>query len=772
MPTRARLVLVAVAALTIHPFLPQHALAAPTKRRFVPPASDVSLFPPVAPAVHPRGEFFFVVVRNRLLCTVDAATGQYIQSYDLGFDLSNALAAKPLAPITLSGNGSVLALLAGGAARFFTVTRDGVLSPLSQYATPTDSGAPIWLNDDGSMAVVASGPSGVVATVKTSAGTELDSIPLSVSETPLHTDYSDDALVLSVTTERNVLVFQHDDRGKLKQKASYRRDTAPGNPFTDVQALGKLGKVLWTIEDTGDALVGLNTRNGREIGRATAEPRDQFAAPLAVSPDGKRIVVTAVRPATGAPEALYFYRVKDRALADRDPQRMELPRDLGRLERLFFDPTGTYLAALFPDTSTILLVEPVEHEVLGLTHVVAQPGGMSFTPNGRALVVSGFPVGATGTPSAAPGVTIIPVAGRGFVEESRTIFSELPGALFTAGDRAFTFQSKSYALASASAAGGLYSFHVETLATIDALDIGSSNGSVVVAPDSHTLVVSGGGGTMIVYLDDAGRFRRVGSATPGAVPDAIVPSVAFHPSEPIAYVTSGNSVWKFDLETGASAQFAFGDADTKITNPIVDGPGHRLYAIVDGTTLLRLAVDDDGDLSRVNAYVLEVALDPAAPRVAYDSTGSYLWCVDGQVVRVYDTLFGVEIGASEARAIGRDVVLVAPGLLAALPDGPGSVVFYDVSSVTPTVIGEVAVDAAPFAPIAGGSPAIDVGARTIYLPLVGSRQVVAIAAPNGPVTTIDSDVAAAHLSIVPAVGRLAYPDLGVFPGSVVILSEP
>ena len=67
----------------------------------------------------------------------------------------------------------------------------------------------------------------------------------------------------------------------------------------------------------------------------------------------------------------------------------------------------------------------------------------------------------------ASGVTILGVSKRGFAESSRIVFRDLPGALFTSGDRAFTFPSKSYALASASAAGGLYSFHVETLVTID-----------------------------------------------------------------------------------------------------------------------------------------------------------------------------------------------------------------------------------------------------------------------------------------------------------------
>jgi hypothetical protein len=772
MPTRALLVLVAVAALTIQPFTSRSALAAPIKKRFVPPASNVALYAPVAPVVHPNGRFFFVVVRNRLLCTVDAVTGEYVQSLDLGFDLSNALASHPLAPISISEDGSVLGLLAGGAARFFTVTREGVVTALSQYPTPTDSGMPIWLSANGSMAILASGPSGVVATVRTSTGVELDSVPLSVSETPLNTTYSSSSMTIGVATARNILIFRHDERGKLKQKGLYRRDTAAGDPFVDVQTLGRRGRVLWTIEDTGRALIGLNIRNGKETARAAPESQDEFAPPLAVSPDARSVVVTAVRPGTSDPVAFYFFEAKERGLTDRKPRRMELPEDLGRLERLMFDPTGAYLVALFPDTDTIALLDAAERTLIGTTYLVAHPGGMAFTPDGDALIVTGFPLAQVGGEPTASGVTIFPVSKRGFAESSRIVFKDLPGALFTAGDRAITFQNKSYALASASAAGGLYSFHLDTLATIDSLELGVSNGFVAVAPDAHTLVVSAGGGTRIVYLEDTGHFRLIGGVTAGAVPDPIAPSVAFHPSQPWAYVTSGESVWRFDLETGESEEFSFGEAGTKITNPVVDSAGHRLYAIVNGTTFLRLAVDGLGGLSRVNAYVLEATLDQAAPRVAYDSTSSYLWCADGDVVRAYDTLFGIEIGASQPRAIGRDVVLVGQGLLAALPDGPGNVVFFDVSNVSPVYVGEVAVDAAPFSPIAGGSPAVDVATSTIYLPLVGSRKVVAISAPNGPVTTLDSDVAAAHLSVVSPSRRLAYPDLGVFPGSVVILSEP
>ena len=69
--------------------------------------------------------------------------------------------------------------------------------------------------------------------------------------------------------------------------------------------------------------------------------------------------------------------------------------------------------------------------------------------------------------------------------------------------------------------------------------------------------------------------------------------------------------------------------------------------------------------------------------------------------------------------------------LAILPDGPGPITFFDVSTETPVFVGQVDVEA-PFAPLRGGSPAVDPVAGVLYLPITGGRKVVSVTAPRGP----------------------------------------
>src|SRR5699024_1767268 len=58
-----------------------------TLERFTPESGGFALYAPAPALPHPRGGVFFAIVANRLLCTVDAETGEYVTSIDLGLDV-------------------------------------------------------------------------------------------------------------------------------------------------------------------------------------------------------------------------------------------------------------------------------------------------------------------------------------------------------------------------------------------------------------------------------------------------------------------------------------------------------------------------------------------------------------------------------------------------------------------------------------------------------------------------------------------------------------
>jgi hypothetical protein len=217
-------------------------------------------------------------------------------------------------------------------------------------------------------------------------------------------------------------------------------------------------------------------------------------------------------------------------------------------------------------------------------------------------------------------------------------------------------------------------------------------------------------------------------------------------------------VWRVDLATGASEEFELGGS---LTNPAVGAGGNRLYAVEDGARLVRIALDGAGRPTAADRTPLAATLDPEAPRVAYDASASRMWVADANVVRQVNLATGLVEGSSGEVPIGRGVVLVAPDLLAGLPDGAGSVVFFDLSSGLPVAGAQAALPEAP----SGGEPAVDAATRRVFVPL--ARSVVAAGA-DGSVATLDDGSSALHVSFSAPLARLAYPDLARFPGSVVV----
>lgn len=765
-PFRAALLALIVALAGAHPAGAQ--AGSVEIKRFTPERSNVLLEPSTPPAVDPRGNVFFVIVNGRLLTTVDAVTGAYKATLDLGVEAGAAIDASPRVPLSLSSDGSILAVPVGGRIRFFDVDREGALTPISEYATPTGAAVPVYFSDDNELAIFASGPSGAVATVRVRSGKRADSIPLSSDETPIATLSDARSRIISVVTRRNVLIFRYTASGKLEQTGAYRRETTSGDLYSGILTRGRRGRGLFTVEEGGSAIVGLNIRNAKQTARETPDPRERFAPPLATSPDEFTIVVTAVSATTGQPSALYFYKAKGRGLAKDKPKTLAIPEAWGHVGRLMFDPSGSLLLATFPETQRIALIDPNDRQILDDTQVVGSPGGVTFHPDGRSILVAGSASSDPLAPGAPGAVTLIPIVRRELSDATVVRFSSLPGVLFTAADRAFTFPNKSHAVVSSGAADTIYTFNVFSLGELARLDVGPSTGFMALAPDGRTLVVSGRGGVMVVRVEDTGALTVIGQPAVGAVPHDLAPSVSFHPSLPLAYVTSGDSVWRVDLVRGRADRFRVGNPPSNLSNPRVSASGGRLYVIQDLDTLIRLELDGEGTPAVLNSIGFEATLDPRAPRVAYDDDGLRMWVVDDGVVRQFDLLLGFETGVSERRETGRYPLVVGPGLLAVFPSETGPIALYSIVGGRPVFAGEIALGGVPFAPLGGGTPGLDSESETLYLPMPGASKIVGLELPAGSPEEIDGSSSAVHVWALPGGGQLAYPDISRFPGSAVV----
>jgi hypothetical protein len=747
----------ALAALALATTLAASAVPAARARtaivdRFTPDSGGFPLYAPAPVLPHPSGDYFFALVASRLLCTVDATTGALVTSLDLGLDAFEAIERQPIAPMTLSDDGKVLALAAAGAVRFFDVAQGGRLTPRSAYPAPTGTPASVGLSADGTLAVFASGPTPASLTsVRTSDAKRLDTVALSSDEAPIHSLYASDQGAISVVTAHAVLIYRHDERGKLKQTGQYSRDGFVGDAFSGIEALGARGRLVYTIEEGGSALIGLNLK-GKQATRAAAHGTDRFSSPIAVSADNSKIAVVAVSGQTGNPTAIVVFRGQGRSLKGSGIE-IALDGSLGPVAQMAFDLTGEFLAVSFPASGTVMLVDADAKTVIGTTTSVGAAGGLAWATTGRALFVSGA--------ATAGVVAILPVSHRGFDESAATRFERLPGVLFGPGDRALAFANRFYGIASSGSAGAIWSFNASSGSVLERVDVGRSTGLLAVAPDGRTIVASGGGGLQVFSIDDGGHLTARGSATPGAVPPDVAPSVAFHPTRSLAYVTAGAMVWRVDLVSGASEPFAIGNDGSTLTNPAVNANLGTLYAIEDGVRLVRCLLDSDGGVSLVDRKALDVTLDERAPRVAYDATASHMWAAGDSVVRQYSLFTGREENESEAVTIGRSVVLIAPDLLAAIPDGVGVVVFFALGAGPPQVVAQAELADAP----TGGEPAVDPVARRIFLPL--ARSVVAVGA-DGSVTTLDDSSSALHVSFATPIARLVYPDFARFPGSVAV----
>lgn len=733
--------------------------------RLTPASGGFSLSPTSPPLVHPSGEFFFCIVANRLLCSVNTTTGDYIASFDFGLNLAARIAEQPIVPMSISEDGTVLAVPAAGAIRFFTVGVGGRLTVLSEFATPTGSPVQVGLTPNGKLAVFASGPGpSTVNTIKTASAELLNSIPLSIDETPLFNDYSPERRAISIITPKSVLIFRHNDAGKLSQTGMYLRIGFVGDTLSGLGAVGKRGRVIFTVEEGGSALIGLSLK-GKQTTRVAADLPDRFSAPVAASPDGATIVATLVSGQTGLPKALYFFRGEGRKIKG-NPTIVPLDASLGKFGQMLFDPTGELLTASFPQSGRVLLFDVGARQLVQTTSLVGSSFGLAFSRGGRNLLIVGSASSAPLSPIQSGGVTILPVTRRGFDEAGALRFERLPGALFGPGDKAFGFQNKSYAVATCGAADQIYTFNTASGGLIDLIDLGPSMGMLAVSPDRRTLVVSGGGGIVVFSINDEGHLTQKGGATPGAVPPEAAPNVAFDPDGRFAYVTAENAIWRVNLTTGASEAFELYAAGTQLSNPKVDAAGARLYAIKDSNDLVRCTLDANGRPTLIGTTTLDANLDSAAPIVAYDDSGSLMWFVSNGVLKQVKLFNGIVESSAQGRSIGRDTVLVAPGLLAVLPDGATPLAFFDTTGRTPTFLRELTLGAPVFSPSPGGTAAVNPATRTLYVPLTEARTILAIPDEGDPFV-IDQTTGAAHLNLTTGPNQLVYPDLGAFPGSVV-----
>jgi hypothetical protein len=714
--------------------------------RFTPEEGGFSVFAPAAAVAHPRGDVFFTVLSNRLLASADAETGAYITSLDLGLDVFAGLEAQPVAPMSISSNGRVLALVAAGAVRFFDVDAAGRISARSTFAAPTGTPTTVGLGDDGELAFFASGPApAALSAVRTSDARLVDQVAFEPGETPIQVGYAAVRKAVSVVTTRGVLLFRHDDRGRLSATGSYARPGFVGDPYSGVEALGKRGRTVFTIEVGGSAVIALSLK-GKQTAREPARQPNRYSTPVVASPDGSKVVAVSVSVQTGNPVALSFFRGEGRGLKG-NPEHVEIDSSLGPVGQFAFDPDGALLAVSFPASGTVLLVDAETKEIVGSTRAVGSASGIAFRPGGNDLMVTGAAGPDQLTPMAPGAVSLVPVTRRGFEDAGVRRFDRLPGVLFGPGDRAFGFPNRFFAIAASGAADAIYSFNAASGTLLERVDVGPSMGLLAVAPDAHTIVASGGGGLVVFTIDDAGHLTQRGTATPGAVPPDLEPAVAFHPGLPLAYVTAGGAVWRVDLTTGAAEPFVLG---TELTNPAV-GAG-RLYAIDENAAVVRMALDGAGRPSPLD----RVALGYEVERVAYDATASRMWAADGSRVREYSLVSTGVIRASAPAVIGHSVVLVAPGLVAALPQGPGAVVFFDDEL---DVAGASTLDAAP-----SGGAAVDPATRTVFVPVASG--VVAVRADG--VVSVDDGAWPGNVAFSAPSAQLAYPDRGRFPGSVVV----
>ena len=724
-------------------------------QRFTPQTGGFSLDPSVPAVLEPTGKFVFVLASNRLICTADADSGAYVAAFDLGVEVSFELAAQPVAPLTISDDGSVLALVAAGKVRFFDVDENGRLAVRSSYDAPTGSPTKVGLAVDGTMAVLASGPSpSSVTSVRTRDARLIDTLPL--SDPPLSAEYSAARKALSVVTTEGVLIFRHDAKGRLSETGTYPRSGFVGNAYSGIQALGKRGRVSFTIEAGGSALIGISLK-GSQTARAAARQGNRFSSPVLVSADGKSIVVSNINGQTGAPAGLSIYKGDARGIVKGDPDVVAIDPSLGPIAQLAFDATGSLLVASMPSTGAVALVDVATHAVLTVSHLVGSAEGLAFAPDGGSIVVSGASDSSPLANGGAAGLTIIPVKGSGLDESRAVRFSELPGVIFGAGDGAYLFPSRFFGVASSDAADALYSFNSSSGREIQRIELGRSTGMLAVGPDQRTMVVSSEGGLAVYRVDDAGGLRRIGDATPGAMTDGRAPSVAFDADRGFAFVTAGREVWRVDLATGAASGYAVGAEDGVLTNPAVGADGTRLYAIENGTQLVRCAVDGAGRVTLVNRTSIAIALDPAMPRVAYDEAGAHMWACGNGVVRQYNLLTGTEEYATPVAGGGREAVLIAPDLLAVVGD---PVVFLALGTGGPAVVGEAALGEAPH-----GASSVDPVGRRVFVG-VGSR-IVAVSAA-GDVLDLDGDDYALRVVYSSPPAQVAYPEVAGFPGSVVI----
>lgn len=714
--------------------------------RFTPEEGGFSVYAPAAAVAHPKGDVLFTVVSNRLLASADAETGAYITSLDLGLDVFAGLEEQPVAPMSISPNGRVLALAAAGAVRFFDVDSAGRISARSSYAAPTGTPTTVGFSDDGELAFFASGPApAALSAVRTSDARLIDQVAFEPGETPIQVGYAAVRKAVSVVTTRGVLLYRHDERGRLTATGSYARAGFVGDPYSGVAALGKRGRTVFTIDVNGSAVIALSLK-GKQTAREPARQPNRYSTPVVASPDGSKVVAVSVSAQTGNPVALTFFRGEGRGLKG-NPEHVELDSSLGPVGQLAFDGDGLLLAASFPASGTVLLVDAESKEIVGSTRAVGSASGVAFRPGGRDLIVTGAAGSSQLTPMAPGAVSLVPVTRRGFEDAGVRRFERLPGVLFGPGDRAVGFPNRFFAIAASGAADAIYTFNASSGAPLERVDVGPSMGLLAVAPDARTIVASGGGGIVVFTIDDAGHLTQRGPATPGAAPPDVAPAVAFHPVLPVAYVTAGEAVWRVDLTTGAAQPFVVG---TELTNPAV-GSG-RLYAVDENATVVRMALDGTGRPSPID----RIALGFEVERVAYDATASRMWAADGARVREYSLVSGGVTRTSAPAELGRSVVLVTAGLVAALPEGAGSVVFFDAEL---GVAGAATIDAAP-----SGGASVDPATRTVFVPVASG--VVAVRAEG--VVSVDDGAWPGNVGFSTPSAQLVYPDRGRFPGAVVV----
>ena len=678
-----------------------------------------------------------MLVASRLLATVEARTGEYVSAVDLGADVSFELARQQVAPLSISENGAVIALPAVGKIRFYDVGREGRLEVRSEFTAPTGTPAVVGLSADGTLGVFASGPApATLSSVRTSDARLIDSIALSVDETPISSEYAAARKAISIVTPNSVLIFRHDEKGKLSQTGVYPRAGFVGDAYSGIQALGKRGRVIFTIEEGGSALIGISLK-GKQTGRAPARQPNRFSSPIKVSADGKTIVVANVSGQTGGPAGLSFYKGDARGIVKGDADIVEIDSSLGPVSQLVFDPSGAFLAASLPASSTLLLVDVAMHQIVAQSHLVGSAQGLAFTADGSAVVVSGSASDSPLAAGGAAGLTVIPLKGHGFDEANALRFSQLPGVIFGAGDSAYLFPSRFFGVATSEAADALFTFNTSSGREIQRIDLGRSTGLLAVAPDDRTMVVSSNGGLAVYRIDDSGGLARIGNPVPGAATDGRAPSVAFDADRQAAFVTAGREVWRVDLVTGSAAGFAVGAEGGVLTNPMVGSGGTRLFMIENGSKLVRCSISGDGRVSFVNRATLPLDLDPVAPRVAYDANGSHMWaCAEG-IVRQYNLLSGIQEYATEIATSGRDAVLVAPDLLAVIGD---PVVFCALGGGEPVVLAEVPIGDAPH----GAAGADPVGRRVF----VGAgERVIAVGVDGGVLELAGATIRCASCSV-------------------------